>query len=75
MRSKALWGWTSWMLVFFVALLGSDLISEGPERITAERLIIRFLVFGVGWFAGVLVIRWRARRARSDPDRADDGGA
>ncbi|WP_433436854.1 hypothetical protein [Nonomuraea sp. CA-141351] len=72
---KALLGWTSWVVGCFLAMLASDLISEGPERITTAYLIARPVVFGAGWFGGVLVIRWWARRATDDPDGADDGGS
>lgn len=72
---KALLSWTYWVIGCFLAMLATDLISEGPERITTEYLIARPVVFGVGWFGGVLVIRWWARRAADDPDKTDDGGS
>ncbi|TDD57190.1 hypothetical protein E1286_00225 [Nonomuraea terrae] len=60
------------MATVFVALLVSDLVTEG---FTADHLIARLVVFGVGWFAGMLVIRRRARRATDDPDGPDDAGS
>ncbi|MFG1614635.1 hypothetical protein ACGFI3_17870 [Nonomuraea wenchangensis] len=73
--TRALQSWTFWLLIVLVGLLAGDLISEGPERITAAYLVARVVVFGGGWLGGVFVIRWLARRAADGSRGADDGGA
>ncbi|MFK4040843.1 hypothetical protein ACI2LC_33965 [Nonomuraea wenchangensis] len=62
-------------MIVLVGVPAGDLISEGPERITAAYLVARVVVFGGGWLGGVLVIRWLARRTADDSHGADDGGA
>lgn len=70
---KMVVGWTCYVVGWFVAMLCIDLISEGPERITAAYLTARPAVLGVFWLGGMLVIRWWARREVDEPDRVDDG--
>lgn len=72
---KALLGWTCWVVGCFLAFLTVDLISEGPERFTTAYFIARPVVFGVGWFGGVLVIRWWARRPTGELDGSNDSGS
>jgi hypothetical protein len=70
---KVLLVWTCLVAGWFLAMLAIDLISQGPGRITTAYLTARPVVFGLGWFGGMLIIRWWARGTTKGPEGPDDG--
>lgn len=69
---KILLGWTCFMTGGYVWDLVGDYFIDGPQKITAQRVVIRAMVAAAFWLAGVLVLRWLVRLVDKDSGGARD---
>ncbi len=69
---RVLLGWTCFLTCWCVWDVLSDLVVDGPQKITSVHVVARVVVAAVFWLVGALLLRWLVRTVNGKSESEED---